>query len=172
MSSNPARTRPLERVASRRNVIRSAAWTTAAVTVVVATPNIAAASTPPPQGTADQVGVRRQGNNLIFNAGGLTAGSQPLTGVVAVVSLSFTPAVPVVQGSTTVGPWAAAGTTASSATFTLASLGAGATSAFRPIINLNNTEFVSVEVTVTYTWDGNPTGATTSTTFFKANSGI
>lgn len=32
------------RVASRRNVIRSAAWTTAAVTVVVATPNIAAAS--------------------------------------------------------------------------------------------------------------------------------
>ncbi len=46
MSSKPALTRPLERVASRRNVIRSAAWTTAAVTVVVATPNIAAASTP------------------------------------------------------------------------------------------------------------------------------
>ena len=45
MSLQPAQTRPLQRVASRRNVVRSAAWTTAAVTVVVATPNIAAAST-------------------------------------------------------------------------------------------------------------------------------
>ena len=44
MSSKPAQSSSLERVASRRNVIRSAAWTTAAVTVVVATPNIAAAS--------------------------------------------------------------------------------------------------------------------------------
>ena len=45
MSLQPAQPRPLQRVASRRTVVRGAAWTTAAVTVVVATPNIAAAST-------------------------------------------------------------------------------------------------------------------------------
>ena len=33
------------RVTSRRNVVRGAAWSTAAVTIVIATPNIAAAST-------------------------------------------------------------------------------------------------------------------------------
>ena len=33
------------RVTSRRNVVRGAAWSTAAVTIVIATPNMAAAST-------------------------------------------------------------------------------------------------------------------------------
>ena len=48
VSFKPAQITSLERVASRRNVMRGAAWTTAAVTVVVATPNIAAASTTGP----------------------------------------------------------------------------------------------------------------------------
>ena len=44
MSVSTTQNSTMGRVASRRSVVRGAAWTTAAVTMVVATPNIAAAS--------------------------------------------------------------------------------------------------------------------------------
>ena len=169
MSFKPAQITSLERVASRRNVMRSAAWTTAAVTVVVATPNIAAASTTPPQGSAVQVGVTRHGNDLVVNAGGLKAGAQTLTGVTATVTLTFAPAGPMVTGRSVAQPWAVSPPSAS-LTFSLATLGANAAQDFRPTIELSDANFDSVTVTVSYTWTGNTTGVSTSATFLKANS--
>lgn len=51
MSLQPAQTRPLERAASRRTVIRTAAWTAPAVSIAVAAPAFAAASTDNKRGT-------------------------------------------------------------------------------------------------------------------------
>lgn len=51
------------RVASRRAVVRGAAWTGAAVTIVVATPNIAAASHGEPHGTVSTLSIDRSIND-------------------------------------------------------------------------------------------------------------
>ncbi len=124
MSSKPAQIHSLERVATRRNVVRGAAWTTAAVTVVVATPNIAAASGGA-TGTAGATSAIRKGNTLEFTAG-LTAGPAALSNVVATVTLTFAVSGPTVNSASIASKsgWSATGTSAVTATFSLASLAA------------------------------------------------
>jgi hypothetical protein len=80
----------MERAASRRGVVRGAAWTAAAVTVVVATPNIAAASHGGPHASATASGsvTRADGNGSVFsfNTTLTSTGNVALTNPTVVVS--------------------------------------------------------------------------------------
>lgn len=73
------------RVTSRRNVVRGAAWSTAAVTIVIATPNIAAAS------TMCQFAGTRNGNG---NGSAFTVTIVCATGTITSVTIGGTTATP------------------------------------------------------------------------------
>ena len=75
--------KPGTRVASRRNVVRGAAWTGAAVTIVVATPNIAAASGESGSATGS---LRRLDKRLTFNVRLSNAGAKAIATPYVVLS--------------------------------------------------------------------------------------
>ncbi|KRF35041.1 hypothetical protein [Nocardioides sp. Soil805] len=149
---------------TRRTVLRAAAWTAPAVTIAVAAPALAC-SPGTPCGTAGPLTIVRQGTVLRLTTTLTT--DQALTGVSAVVTLSYVGANDTRVTSTTVSaPWATSGHGVASATFTAAALDRGDIS-FSPRINLDNTSFDSVSVSVTFTWAGNTQGVTTSGTYAK-----
>lgn len=152
---------------TRRTVLRAAAWTAPAVSIAVAAPALAC-SPGTPCATAGPLTVVRQGTILRL-ATTLTAG-QALTGVSAVVTLSYVNANDTHVTSTTVGsPWATAGHSAASAAFTAGSVAQGDIS-FAPRINLDNTSFDRVDISVSFTWSGNTQAVTTSGSYTKVGS--
>lgn len=152
---------------TRRTALRGAAWSASAVTVVVATPNIAAASGGA-SGTGGTSTAERQGNDLEITSS-LTAGPTALSAIQAVVTLSFAPAGPTIATATLKGrsSWTATGKTDFTATYTLGSLAAGAPVEFLPVLGLNNASNVAGSFSIKYTWSGNATGSTVGGTFTK-----
>jgi hypothetical protein len=151
---------------SRRTALRGAAWSASAVTVVVATPNIAAASGGA-TGSGGTTKVKRQGNNLEVSSS-ITAGPASLTNVRAVVTVSFTAAGPSLASATVNPPWSTSGSvSASTATFILGPLAAGQTVSFKPTLGMNDASEVAGSLTIHYTWDGNADGDTVGGTFTK-----
>lgn len=149
---------------TRRTALRGAAWSASAVTVVVATPNIAAASGGG-TGSAGTTSAVRQGNRLNVTSS-LTAGPKALTNIQAVVTVTFNSAGPTIS-SATASSWAAAGRTSFTATFTLASLAANTPVSFSPVLGLKDASEVAGSFSIRYTWDGNSAGATAGGTFTK-----
>lgn len=153
MSLQPAQSSPFQRVASRRNVVRGAAWTTAAVTVVVATPNIAAASTHE-EGIVASLTVDRDGT--LLNLSTSIAGGDALIGPVdATVTFAFSGGSSRINARPSVKePWTTQGWTGTSATFRATAVAPSPATPFRPTVNLNNASFESVLITVVFTWPG------------------
>lgn len=153
---------------SRRTVLRAAAWSAPAVSIAVAAPAFATSHETPPLSVTGPLGIDRHGTVLRL-ATALEV-SHVLTGVTAVVTLRYVGANATHITSTSVAaPWSTSTHGVASANFTAASLPVGTTS-FRPHINLDNTSFDSVEVTVTFTWAGSGQGVTSSATYSKNNS--
>ena len=151
---------------TRRTALRGAAWSASAVTVVVATPNIAAASGGA-TGTGGTTTIKRQGNGLDVTSS-LTAGPAALTNVRATVTVTFTPSGPSLESATVNSPWSTAGSvSASTATFMLGSLAANQTVSFKPGLGLRDASEVAGTLTIHYTWAGNADGATVGGTFTK-----
>jgi hypothetical protein len=167
MSEQLTSTSRLSAGISRRTALRGAAWSASAVTVVVATPNIAAAS-----GGATGIGgassAIRQGNTLEASSS-LTAGPAELRSIQAVVTVTFDTAGPTISSTSldSQSAWAATGFTSFTATFTLGSLAAGQTAAFEPRIGLKNASNVAGTFSIHYTWAGNVDGVTVGGTFTK-----
>ncbi|MCY4726590.1 hypothetical protein NYO98_09905 [Nocardioides sp. STR2] len=152
---------------TRRTALRGAAWSVSAVTVVVATPNIAAASGGA-TGTGGASSANRQGNNLEITSS-LTAGPVALSSIEAMVTVSFATVGPTIASTSLKGQsqWKATGKTDFTATFTLGSLAAGTNAAFEPILGLQNASSVAGSFSIKYTWSGNVDGDTVGGTFTK-----
>jgi len=91
MHSDTAQSGSIQRVVSRRGVVRGAAWSTAAVTIVVATPNIAAASHGEPHLELTTTSIQRSSGdaNVHYVTWSFTltnTGTVPLHGLTATVS--------------------------------------------------------------------------------------
>lgn len=150
---------------SRRTALRGAAWSASAVTVVVATPNIAAASGGS-KGTAGTTTAIRSGNTLYVTSS-LTAASAALSSVQARVTVSFDPVGASIKSTSAQSPWVTTGSTELTATFTAASVPAGGTLSFKPELVLKDASDVDGTISIHYTWDGNADGATAVGTFTK-----
>ena len=138
---------------SRRTVLRSAAWSTAAVTVVVATPNIAAASPgSTPTGTAVNNGSTRDGKVLnvkskITNTGPTLA----MTGLQAIVTLTGGTFASITAPT----GWVASGSTATTRTFTYtgsSSIPVNGFALFEPVVTMTTNPAASVTANVQFTW--------------------
>lgn len=153
---------------TRRTVLRAAAWTAPAVSIAVAAPAFASSDVTPPPPVPGSLGIDRLGTILRLST--QLKISSALTGVTAVVTLRYVGANATRITSTSVkAPWATSTHGDASANFTAASLSAGAMT-FQPDINLDNTSFDSVEITVTFTWAGSGQTVTSSATYTKNKS--
>ena len=134
---------------TRRTALRGAAWSASAVTVVVATPNIAAASPgQTPTGTASTTGSTRDGSTLTLKSL-FTAGPQAVSGLTAIVTVG----TGTISSVTTPAGWTRTGLSESTATYTYSgNLGGGAAAAFAPVVTLSSNPTTSVTSTINFTW--------------------
>src|SRR6478609_4197413 len=112
---------------TRRTALRGAAWSASAVTVVVATPNIAAASPGvTPTGTAAPGASSRDGATLNLKSQ-FTAGPQAVSGLTAIVTVS----TGTILSATTPAGWTRTSLSGSTATYTYTgNLGGGGVAPF------------------------------------------
>src|SRR5688572_30309034 len=132
---------------TRRTALRGAAWSASAVTVVVATPNIAAASPgQTPTGTASTTGSTRDGATLSLKSQ-FTAGPQAVSGLTAVVTVN----TGTISSATTPAGWTRTGLSGSTATYTYTgNLAGGAVAAFAPVVTLSSNPTTSVTSTINF----------------------
>ncbi len=160
--STPTRLAP-----TRRTVLRTAAWTAPAVSIAVAAPAFAMSGT---SGNASGT-AGRNGKNVTVAATFTNTGVAH-SGMYLTVSL---PDNTFVSGGAASG-WGLGGVALDRVdprerVGQLHRGGARAgTVALRSEINLDNTSFDSVEITVTVIWAGNEQGTTTAATYVKNNS--
>lgn len=147
----PARATAPTRAASRRNVIRGAAWTTAAVAVVVATPNIAAASGGA-GGTVSAKG-KREGKDLFPVATLVADSTSTLAGITAVVTINRGVLDPD-WGAVNTG-WSRTAISESSATYAYSGdLTPGMSLELAPFLRLTRNVDWSIIATIAFSWNG------------------
>ena len=134
---------------TRRTALRGAAWSASAVTVVVATPNIAAASPgQTPTGSASTTGSTRDGATLSLKSQ-FTAGPQAVSGLTAIVTVS----TGTIDTITVPTGWTLSGSSGSTRTFIYTgNVAPAGVAPFAPVVTLSSNPTTSVTSTINFTW--------------------